>query len=413
MQARIDGITHKGEGVARINGKAVFIPFALPGEEVELDITEEKKNYAYGRLEKIIHPSPARTTPLCSHYYTCGGCSFQHVDYEEELQLKKRIVTDAVTRIGKIEARINEVERSSKPYRYRNKVTWHVAKGRLGYYRAESRELVPIDDCLLIKEDMAKISRKIGFILKEIAHEGQGEIIVRQSSYNGKIMLICDLPSLEPEKILSRLKEDVDGIYIKQKNRLIHFYGDLYLEEKIGANIFRLSPGSFFQVNQEQNEKIISFIQSYLNLTGKETLLDAYCGVGSIGISLAGRAAKVLGIENNREAVKNAEYNAHYNRLNNCRFLAGDCEKILPVLNEKFDMVIVDPPRSGLKKEVIASLIKAAPQKIAYVSCNPATLARDLNLIQASGYIIEEIKPFDMFSKTYHVECVAGIRRID
>lgn len=407
MQAKVTGITHKGEGVARIDGKAVFVPFALPGEEIELTVIEDKRNYAYGRLEKIINASPHRTEPLCPHYYTCGGCSFQHVGYEEQMRLKRQIVSDAINRIGKIDCKINEVEKSSFPYRYRNKVTWHVENEKLGYYQLESHNLVPINTCLLIKEDMEKISQKISRLLKDIKYEGKGEIIIRQSSYNRKIMLVFNLSPFAKDKVLPFLKDEADSIYCYQGKKLIHLYGDLYLEEKIGNNIFRLSPVSFFQVNREQNEKIIDFIKRYLNLNGKETLLDAYCGVGSIGISLADRAGEVLGIENNREAVRNAQYNAHNNQLLNCRFLSGDCEKILPSRKEKFDVAIVDPPRSGLKKEVVISLIKAAPEKIVYVSCNPATLARDLNLLESGGYKVIEIQPFDMFSQTYHVENVA------
>lgn len=411
MQALVTGITHKGEGVTRVEGKAVFVPFALPGEEIELTIIEDKKNYAYGRLDKIIAASFYRTQPLCPHCYTCGGCSFQHATYDEQMYLKRQIVTDAVNRIGKLDAKINEVEKSKYPYRYRNKVTWHIVDEKLGYYQPESHNVVPIATCLLIKEGMEKTSQKIGTLLKEIRYAGKGEIIVRQSSYNQKIMLIFKLFPFDPDKILPLLKNEIDSIYYYEGKKLVHLYGDLCLEEKIGDNIFRLSPTSFFQVNQEQNEKIISFIKKHLKLTGKEKILDAYCGVGSIGISLAREVKKVIGIENNQEAVKNAEYNARYNQLANCHFLAGDCEEILPSLHEKFDIAIVDPPRSGLKKEVITSLIKTAPRKIVYVSCNPATLARDINLFAVNGYNIEEIQPFDMFSQTAHVECVVLMSR--
>ncbi|MBO8158461.1 23S rRNA (uracil(1939)-C(5))-methyltransferase RlmD [Thermosyntropha sp.] len=412
MYCEIEGITHKGEGVGRINGKAVFIPYALPGEKVEIEIVKEKRKFAYARILNILKPSSYRTEPSCSHYYQCGGCHLQHTVYEEQLRIKQRIVEDATARIGKLDVEINGVIGADYPWQYRNKVTWHVKEGKLGYYQPESQNLVEIKTCRLISEDMQRVSWVLSELLQRNEGYGQGEIVLRQSSYSKRIMLIFKNLNLD-SNFISALKSQTDAIYFYNRGHLEHIHGDLYLEEKIGDNIFRLSPLSFFQINQKQNEKIIDFVKKALELTGGEKILDAYCGVGSIGLSLADQAGFVLGIENNREATANAEYNAIQNRIKNSRFIAGDCEKILPELHEKFDIAVVDPPRSGLERAVIDVLIKFKPEKILYVSCNPSTLARDLALLTVGGYEIQKIQPFDMFCQTHHVECVVLMSRVE
>ncbi|NLB87703.1 MAG: 23S rRNA (uracil(1939)-C(5))-methyltransferase RlmD [Syntrophomonadaceae bacterium] len=409
MQCRIQGITHNGEGVARIEGKATFIPFAIPGETVEVEIMEKKKNYNRARLLEVIESSPHRKEPLCPHYYECGGCSYQHVAYDYQLKLKREVVQNNISRIGKLDVTVNPVIASPQEYRYRNKVTWHFDNGRLGYYQAGTNNLLEIRTCKLISEKMEQVTNSIKEYMPELPLTQNSNLIVRESSPNNEIMVVVtNLGKKIHKSLVKKMADQIDSLIVtyQGKNGYETIWGNDKLIEQVNKVNISLSPGAFFQVNHQQMERIIAILQDYLDLKKDETLLDAYCGAGSIALALASKVKEVVGIENYSPAIDDAILNARENALPNYEFIAGACETILPKLNKRFDKVIVDPPRSGLKKEVIEAIAKVNPKKIAYVSCNPATLARDLAIFKELNYQIKELQPLDMFPQTMHVETV-------
>ncbi|HWQ76516.1 MAG TPA: 23S rRNA (uracil(1939)-C(5))-methyltransferase RlmD [Syntrophomonas sp.] len=416
MECYVDGISHGGEGVARIEGKATFIPYTIPGETVDAEIAEEKPNYQRGRVKAIVSPSPDRVKPPCRHFYNCGGCSYQHVAYPRQLELKQQTVTDALYRIGGIDIKVNPVIGMDNPWHYRNKVEWHagIVAGRavLGYYINNSHDLIPIDDCPLISEKMQSCSRYIADHYRELNLPDQGAVTVRQSSL-GQLMLIfhgTGASKIDFPQLTDRI--EVDSVFSLERGKLRHHYGSKSLAEQLSGLDFEISPLSFFQVNHQQTEKMLQLIKAYAGLRGSENLLDAFCGTGSMALQLAGSIKTVTGVESLTAAVQDAEKNAVINHISNCRFISGKCEQIIPALKEKFDVVVLDPPRSGCKKALIQSVINISPRTIIYVSCNPATLARDLALFNNTAYTIETVQPLDMFSQTGHVENIILLQRM-
>lgn len=411
MQCRIDNVSHQGEGVARLNGKAVFIPWALPGELVEAEVTNSKKRFSTARLIEILEPSPKRVAPLCPHFYHCGGCSYQHTDYAEELRLKTQVVGNALQRIGKVNTEVRPALASPREWRYRNKVTWHVAAGQLGYYYQDSHELLPIKTCHLISAKMEELSQSVARALPPSTFTG--EIIVRQSFTNDEtLLLLKDLPPEARETVPSEVGKALDSIVCLEEGREKTKKGNPRLVEQIGGLGFSLSPQAFFQVNHDQAEKLVELVLQNLELTGRERVLDAYCGIGMFTLHLARHAREVVGVEGFPAATADAEENARANGIANCRFLTGSCEVVLTREKEPFDAVVLDPPRSGCHPAVLQAIVRMAPSRIAYVSCHPATLARDLAILQSHGYQVSLVQPVDMFPRTHHVECVTLMSRV-
>lgn len=411
MQCRIEGINHKGEGVARVNGKATFIPGVIPGELIDAEILQSKARYNLAICRNIVESSPDRVTPECINNEQCS-CTYQHLNYPRELELKRQIVEDNLKRIGNIDFPVCPVIGMEKPWRYRNKAIFHVARHKLGYYQPSSHSLVPLDSCLLISEEMEKAVKALKRVLPSLAFIEPGEITLRQSTLNHEIMLIIkNLRSYPSSKLLGPLTEICSSVYASAKGGLKLIFGCEYLTEDLNGICFKVSPESFFQINHQQNQKIIELVISCLGSTGNEDILDAYCGVGSITLNLAKQARSVLGMENNKQAVQDALQNCVTNGITNCDFLFGSCEKILPELQRTFHAAVVDPPRVGCHFEVITALAACGANRIIYVSCNPSTLARDLALFAIKGYQVTYVQPVDMFPRTMHVETVVLIER--
>jgi len=418
VHCQIQGISHDGQGVGRIDGKVVFVPGALPGETVELSIIEEKRNYLRGRLNSIVEPSPARIDPPCLFFGRCGGCHYQHASYEMQVTLKTRVVEQTLQRIGSIDTDVSPCIPALKPWRYRNKVAWHgtMADGEwtFGYYRGESNDIINIDNCLLVSEAMQMTGLEISGVLKELKPGAPAEATVRQSNYNEALMaIVAGIDKEAALKILSRADGLLDSFYWLSTRGIECLKEGGRFEERIGEIRFGLSPLSFFQVNSEQAAKLVGLVGEALDLQGGEQLLDAYCGVGTLALSQAGRAKRVVGVESYPAAVEDARKNARLNGLNNCRFLAGDTAQVLPTLSQKFDAVILDPPRSGCHPQVIKAVERMKIPRVVYVSCDPSTLARDIARFQQAGYRIKTVRPLDMFPQTYHVECCVLLYRKD
>jgi len=410
VRCTVDGISHQGEGVAHIGGKAVFIPNALPGEELEIEITEERSRYSRGRIQRIIERSPERAEACCPHYYDCGGCAYQHVEYSRELELKRQVVQDNLLRIGHIETEVKPVAGMQSPWRYRNKVSWHITRDsdrpRLAYYRGSSHDWVKINDCRIISRRMQEASHYLEQILPEIQFKPGATAVIRQSAVDHSLMLILyGLQAAPASSAIDKLSKTFNSIYFSLGNdkALTHASGSKYLEGRLGEIKCRISPESFFQVNQQQADRMMEIIKGQAGLSGSQVVLDAYCGTGTIALNLASRAASATGIESNKSAIEDARFNAFRKNIFNAEFITGNCEEVLPSLSKSLDLVILDPPRKGCQRQVIDAVITSNPAKI---------LARDLALFKASGYNPLEVQPVDMFPRTAHVETVVLMSRV-
>jgi len=418
LKCLISGTSHDGQGVGRLNSRVVFIPGALPGEEVDIEIIAEKNRYARGRLNSIIKPSDKRINPPCSYYGFCGGCVYQHASYELQLELKVIVVEQTLERIGKMNAEVSPCIPSPKPWRYRNKAVWHAANhGQgwlMGYYQPEDKQILGIDDCLLISEKMQLLSRSVKNALNNLPENVSPlEITIRESSWNKHLMLIISGSNLSSHREwLEDAGSEAESICTVYNNKIFNIKGKTYMEEKLLDVRYDFSPLAFFQVNHGQAENLIRIVRDLLDLKGGEHILDAYCGVGTLALNLARDAKKVMGIESFPSAVEDAIHNARLNNLQNCRFLAGKSEDVMPTLSQRFDVCILDPPRSGCHPKVIKTIAIQKIPRVIYVSCEPSTLARDLAAFNQSGYRVLKVQPLDMFPQTRHVECVTLMSRV-
>ena len=383
LVVKIENLDHFGRGIAKVNNMPIFVENSLIGEEVEVIVTKEKKNYMEGIVNKYIKTSPIRVVNKCPYYDNCGGCDLLHLSYEEQLKYKDNKVKEVIKKFSGLEC-VNSIV-GSKQFNYRNKVTLQVNK-EIGYFKKKTNDIIKIDKCLLVDDKINKIIAE----LKNVDVSKINKIVIRVTNLESMVVFYGN--------ITNKINLDVDTIIVN--NKVIK--GNGYIKENINGLNFIISPTSFFQVN---NIGMINIYNKVLDYIDGGNVLDLYCGTGTIGIYISKKANKVLGIELNKEAVKDALFNKKINNINNIDFISGDVGIILSKNNFKADIVIVDPPRAGLDSNSINNIIKIKPNKIIYVSCDPVTLARDLNILK-EHYDVLEITPFDMFSNTYHVECV-------
>ena len=439
----IDGLGHSGEGVGRYQGFTVFVQGALPGEEIEAVITIVKKNYAVGKLRHVILVSPHRVQPLCPIFEACGGCQLQHLSYQAQLTVKKQTVVDALTRIGKLpEVPVHEVLGADDPWHYRNKMQLPVgrADGKpvVGCYAQGTHTIIPMENCLIqhaannhIATAAKAIVADLGLsIYDEVTGKGVfRHVLGRVGVATGEVMVVLVTATAELPKeqaIVEGLIKAVPGlvsivhnvnpqntnVVLGKRTRTV--WGKDTIADQLGEFTFDISAQAFFQVNNAQTEKLYGKAVEYAGLTGRETVIDAYCGTGTIALFLARQAAKVYGIEIVVPAIENAKINAKRNHVKNVEFLAGDAVQLMPELYEQGirpDVIVVDPPRAGCEKPVLETFARMKPDRIVYVSCNPASLARDLAVLDELGYQAVEVQPVDMFPQTFHVECTVWLKR--
>lgn len=387
LEVEITNLDHFGRGIVK-KEKPIFIDNALVGEIVEIEITKDNKKYSEGRVIKYIKKSPLRVESNCPFYDKCGGCDLLHLSYQEQLKYKEIKVKEIIKKFSGLEC-IKEIVPTIQ-YNYRNKVTLHV-KQKLGYYQKKSYDIINIDNCLIADERINDLIKKLNNIdLNTIT-----KITIRVSSKES--MLVIEGGKLD----ITSFKE-VDTIIVD--NQVLKGRG--YIIEEINNLKFVISPDSFFQVNRLGMINIYDQVLKYVD--NDTNVLDLYCGTGTIGIYLADKVNQVLGIEINKSAINDALMNKKINNLDNIDFKLGDVEDVLNNNSFKADCIVVDPPRAGLGNMVIKNIFKIQPQKLIYVSCDPVTLARDLNILK-DKYNVVEITPFDMFSNTYHVECVCAL----
>ena len=394
-----------GDALARLpDGRAVFIPYALPEELLRIRLVEEKERYARGVITEILTPSPDRIQPRCPHFQDCGGCHYQHIPYQEQLRIKETILVDQLRRVGKIDSPpVKPIRPSPSPWNYRNHIQFHVAEdGRPGFLKNRSSEIVPIQECHLPEESLNRIwpSFSLEYIpgLDRISlragEEGQDTLIILESQGREPFDFSVDLP-------LSAVLQGPGGEIVLS--------GDDFTIIPVLDFPFVVSAGSFFQTNTRVAESLVTYALEVLPLEEDSVCLDVYCGVGLFSAFLAPRVKKVIGIESSSSACEDYLYNLA--EFENVELYDLPAEDVLSVLDISPDIILLDPPRAGLSKKVLDSVANLGPDLIAYISCDPATLARDLGRFHKKGFSLEESTPFDMFPQTYHVESFNLLRR--
>ena len=401
-KVEVTKLDHQGRGIAKINDKIIFIPNALPEETVDVDIILEKKKYYEGIIKETINASDKRIKSICPYFEECGGCQFLNMNYQDSLDYKQNKVEEIMNKYLGIKIKINNIVACDNNLYYRNKTTFQV-KNDIGFFKEKTNTLIPVDKCYI--SDI-KINDIYKAIKDNINLTNVKQVIIRATKNTLESMVIFKTSNyIDNKKIIDILKKKVDSIYINDE--LI--YGKGKIIENLCNKNFYISPSSFFQVNTLQAEKLYNKAIEYANIKKEDTVLDLYCGTGTIGIVASDKAKKVIGIELNKEAIKDANENKKLNNINNIEFYAGDVGKILNKNNYKPDIIIVDPPRVGLDSLALAQILNIRPKKLVYVSCDLMTLARDLKLL-SNDYDILELTPVDMFPYTAHVESVCALK---
>lgn len=441
----IDGYTAQGEGVARVDGRAVFVPNTIMGEEWEVTLVKVNKNFAYGRGTNLITPSEHRTETGCYFSQKCGGCQYRHMDYKEELNAKYNHIQSVLTRIGGLSFEsaltLPPVLGAEETAFYRNKIQYPIAMGKrgtsIGFYRSRSHQIIDIDVCQLQPVLTAEVRIIVKDWMKEFSvtpydeatNKGMMRHLYLRTNRKNEVLvcLVATKKRLPAEEVLvERLEAQIPNlvgvvinvnredtnVILGKKNIIL--WGNSYIEEGILGLNFKLSVASFFQVNVAQTEVLYSKVAEFANLKGEETVLDLYCGIGTISLFLANHVKKVIGAEIVDQAVVDARENAERNGITNAEFIVGEAAEVAQKLvSDKIslDVVVVDPPRKGLSPEIPEILAKLSPKKIIYVSCDPATLARDVKLFGTLGYSPTAVQGVDLFPRTRHVECVVCLER--
>ena len=431
--AVIDGYSSEGLGIARVNGAVVFVPHAVRGEEIDLRITKVMKTSCAGEIVKIHNPSPERMEPECPYAGKCGGCAYRHLTYPEELWAKRQRVQDALTRIGGLDLTVEEILGAKNPEHYRNKSQYPVgADGSIGFFQARTHKVVTIRRCLIQTEAADRTAQAVGEWMRRYKisayDETTGKGLVRHVCVrvNRKGESLCcvvvngNKVPREPELaayvttavphtvgVLLNSNTRRGNVVLGDKYRTL--FGRNYLMDTLCGLEFKLSMPSFYQVNRDQAEVLYGKALEFAGLTGNETVLDLYCGIGTITLCLAKAAKRVIGAEIVPPAIRDAKENALRNHIENAEFFCGDASDVAKKLareNLRPDVITVDPPRKGLAPEVIASVAAMGPEKVVYVSCDPATLGRDVKIFREFGYEAKRAAAVDMFPGTAHVETV-------
>lgn len=392
----IENLDHQGRGIARENGKVVFVPNTLPGEIVEARIDKIKKNIAEAHVETFINSMPERVNSYCSYFDRCGGCDLLHLTYDRQLAFKENKIKEIMNKFCHYGFKIKGIIKSECQYYYRNKVTFQL-DNKAGFYERGTNRIVGVNNCKIINEKANEVLKLLNFypFINHIRN-----FMIRSNSESEILLDIQTDNKIKTGEVNNYFANIADSIIIND----VTTYGSGQIIEQLDKYKFVISPKSFFQVNTKQTVVLYNLIKDYANLTGNEVLLDLYCGTGTIGIYLSDGCKEVIGIEINESAVKDANRNKKLNNVNNIQFICGDALKQINKTKIKPDIIVVDPPRAGLNKNDIKNIINLKAKKIIYVSCNPITLARDLNIL-GENYDIKELTPVDMFPNTSHVEC--------
>lgn len=429
-----ENYTHDGQGVVKADGYPIFVKGLIRGETAKIQIMKDKKSYAFGRIAKLLEVNEHRVKPACPVYGKCGGCQLQHMDPEAQQDFKREKVQDVINRIAKLPIRVNPVLDMEEPFAYRNKgqIPVDVKNGSVmtGFYRIHSNDIIDIDNCLIQSEVINTIMQVIKKDLKlykngkDLRHllikhafstkEAMVVFISRNHSIPHLDEMIAHIQAVYPKlkTVIVNLNKRTDNVILGNREYVV--YGDGYIVDELQGLRFYISSKSFYQINPKQTVKLYQQALAYANLSGQEEVLDLYCGVGTISLFLAKKAKRVTGIEIVPEAIADAKRNAALNEIKNVEFICSDAASYAEELAKKqkqLDLIVVDPPRKGCDEITLHAMVKMHPDKIVYVSCDPATLARDLKVLGENGYAVKAIQPVDMFPQTYHVECVCLLTR--
>lgn len=442
IELTFEDLTHDGDGVGKVDGYPLFVPYALPGETAQVKVIKTKKNFGFGKLMEITKPSPARVEPPCNVYIQCGGCQLQHMSYQLQLEMKQKQVQNAMKKIGHLEhVPVHPALGMDDPWRYRNKIQIPTAErnGEMitGFYRKRSHDIIEdMETCVIqdeVNDRMVEAVRRIASRLgisayNEETHRGDlRHIMVRTGQQTNETMivlvtrmnelpyakeLVAELHETYPQikSIVQNINKERTNVILGRKTKLL--WGEEYIYDTIGDIKFAISAQSFYQVNPAQTKVLYDQALAYANLSGNETVIDAYSGIGTISLFLAQKAKKVYGVEIVPQAVSDAKMNAKLNHMDNAEFYVGKAEEVMPWWKAQGlnpDVIVVDPPRKGCEEDLLQAMIDMKPKRIVYVSCNPSTLARDLRYLEDGGFETKQVQPVDMFPQTGHIECVAEI----
>ena len=400
---RIEKMVFGGDGLARLkDGRAVFIPYSLPGEKLKVRITETKKRFARAEILEILEPSKDRISPKCPHFTVCGGCHYQHLPYEKQVRMKEKVFREQLDRIAGIKGEvIRPLVKSPVEWNYRDTVQFHISEaGKPGYQSSRSHEVVEITECHLPMEPI----NEVWPLLDLAPYPGLERIDIKAGS-DDEILLVfnnngLDLPTLE-------LDLPVSAVNISPYAEIV-MAGDNYLLLQVLEKTFSVSAGSFFQVNPLMAAEMVRYVMTEVPFNKETTVLDVYCGVGLFSAFFAPLVKSVVGIEVSASACQ--DFVINLDEFENIQLYEGLAEDILPGLDLKPDLVLVDPPRAGLEGAALDAIVDLQPETLVYVSCDPATLARDLSRLQKAGYQVEKITPFDLFPQTYHIESISLLK---
>lgn len=404
MEIKIRQMVYKGNGLGNLeDGSVVFIPFTLTGESVSVGTIIERNGVKTAFPEKIVSSSIERISPSCPYYGICGGCQYQHINYTAQLEIKRTILIEQLERVGSLkDITVNPTIASSKQFAYRNHVQFHLdPDGKPGFQKALSHEVIAIDKCLIVEETINQLVKTIQF------ESGTGieRVSVRDDGVGTPLALLTGSSNNPPE---FEVDFPLNVVYRSQAGDIV-LSGESSNQFSIRGKDFQVSAGSFFQTNNEIAEKMAEIIERLAEIDNHSTVVDCYCGVGFFSRFLAGRAGRLIGIESSEDACN--DFAVNLDEFENVELYQGAAELILPQLDVKPDLVVVDPPRAGLAPAAMKALMKSKPGQIIYVSCDPATLSRDLKIMVAEGYLIDSITPVDMFPQTYHIESITNLKR--
>jgi 23S rRNA (uracil1939-C5)-methyltransferase len=444
IELTIDSLAMGGEGVGRHNGMAVFVPDAVPGDKLKVILTDVRDSFARGRIGSILQPSPDRTTPSCPLASVCGGCQWQHIKYPAQLKFKTKIVTENLERIGRLSGvRVNETIGMKEPWGFRNKIQYPIGRGKngkivMGYFKQGTHDIVDIDNCPIEHPKLSRVANIVKETLNKMNYAsydedkgtglfrhlrarigfGTGEVlltfITNEKAIPGakdlvkEILSKCKKENINVVGICHSLNDRMTNVIMGDRNRTM--WGRDYIYDKLGDLKFKVSNESFYQTNPQMTEVLYNKALEFSGADKKDTVIDAYSGIGTIALWFAKNAEYVYGIEDNKQAVYDAADNAEANRIENCRFSIGRVEKLLPDLDEG-DILVLDPPRGGCEEKVIRTMSRSKLKRVVYISCNPSTLARDLKALVAGGFRVDEVQPVDMFPHSFHIETVTKITK--
>lgn len=433
----IESLTNEGQGVARVEGFAVFVVGALAGEEVKAHVIKVQPTYAIAKTVEIIKPSPDRVRPACPVFSQCGGCTLWHLSYPAQLRQKQQFVMDALTRLGGFSnVPLQPIVGMEDPSRYRNKGSFPFGvmgnAAVFGFFAERSHRLVPFSDCPIQDERIVDSARRVAAwanacgvpVYDETTGEGQLRHVVARTTAEGELMVtVVTKGQLKKKDDLLSFLEDVDSVWHNENPKLTNVvFGEKFtllagrpaLTETIGDKRFSVSPQSFLQVNRVQTQVLYETAREFLAAKKDETVVDAYCGVGTISLFIAEDCKRVIGVEQVAPAIEDAKANAAANGVKNTEFIRGNVEDVLPRLFSRdggVDAIVLDPPRKGCEEAALEAIAKSTAKRVVYVSCNPATLARDCKYLAQHGFTLSAVRPVDMFPQTCHVESVVLLEK--